>query len=272
VVGLDVEDSVIPPHKRHINKKKPEKTVWFSPKKAKQQKKQPRVDKPESLRNLTIPDGMVLVTGGEFIMGSWQYADELPERIVYISSFFIDKYPVTQHEYLDYAKKTLVVKPKGIRDGNLPAVNISWEEAAAYAKWKGRRLPTEAEWEKAARGTDRRIWPWGNSYERINVGSDRRGKLTPVSQFPKSVSPYGCYDMAGNSWEWVSDWYLSSYYNARENRNPQGPASGTLKVVRGGSFGNHYAIARSAYRSFNGIKARKPDVGFRTVLSVKVKY
>ena len=120
-------------------------------------------------------------------------------------------------------------------------VNVSWNDAKAYAKWAGVTLPTEAQWEKAARGTDGRVYPWGNDWDAAkcnnSVGANHPGKTSPVGSFPAGASPYGCLDMAGNVWQWCADWYGADYYTTSPAKNPTGPATGTVRVLRGGSWG-----------------------------------
>lgn len=203
---------------------------------------------------------MVLVPAGEFTMGSNLGEDEKPVRRVYLNAFYMDRFEVTVEQYARYLEVTDMEEPP---DWNMmnqpqyqrrPVVNVDWEDAVNYCKWAGKRLPTEAEWEKAARGTDGRIYPWGNEAPtrlHANYGRkelDNHQALTPVGSFEAGKSPYGIYDMAGNAWEWVFDWYDHDYYKKGPKKNPIGPAKGDGKVVRGGSWLYVPEFLRSAHR------------------------
>jgi formylglycine-generating enzyme required for sulfatase activity len=131
-----------------------------------------------------------------------------------------------------------------------PVVQVSYNDAWVYAHWAGKRLPTEAEWEKASRGTDGRLYPWGNEWDVAKVNSWELGPhtTTPVGSYPGGVSPYGAYDMVGNVWEWVADWYHHKYYDWSPQYNPKGPLTGIYRVLRGGCWLNQRYILRCAHR------------------------
>jgi formylglycine-generating enzyme required for sulfatase activity len=237
---------------------------------------------------------MILIPGGTFLMGSTQegvqqaaswcgcdpsrFEDELYMHEVYVSSFYIEKYEVTNEQFMAFVEATgyetdAEKKPEAhtwrteFTPGkeNHPVVWMSWNDANAYCAWAGKRLPTEAEWEKAARGTDGRLWPWGNDWDnsRLNMGETRRKTTTEAGSFPNGASPYGVMDMAGNVWEWVNDWYGSTYYQQGKDRDPMGPESGEDRVLRGGAFNNGIQDVRTANRHKGGMAGYAPDHGFR---------
>jgi formylglycine-generating enzyme required for sulfatase activity len=195
---------------------------------------------------------LVWVPGGSFLRGrTGGYRDETPAREIEVDGFWISKTPVTVETYRKFLKATgrkdnikipgwpYQVAPPVREEGTYPALP-SWYDAQAYCAWAGGSLPTEAQWEKAARGTDGRLYPWGAQWDVEKVARQEwedyvlaRG-IHPVGTAPEGVSPYGALDMAGNAWEWVADWYDPDYYETGPAENPRGPASGTFKVLRGG--------------------------------------
>ena len=206
------------------------------------------------------PDGMVYVPEGNFIMGSkYGDPDERPVQIANTKTFFIDKYEVSNIEFARFNPE--FVFPVGRE--NSPAV-VNWEQANAYAKSIGKRLPTEKEWEKAARGTDGRIFPWGNTYNETFVAweySDPRG-----SAIAQPESPYGCFDMAGSVWEWTSDWYKPY----QGNEIPMEQYGEKYKVMRGGSNFNNHSFVRTTQRYYLlPSKISRYYVGFRCVKDVE---
>ena len=230
------------------------------------------------------PEGMVFVPAGEFIMGSPEGEgndDEHPLRTVYLDAFYIGKYEVTNAEYKECVDARACDPPSPTSSSShdsyygspvyddYPVINVSWYDAKAYCDWKGVRLPTEAEWEKAARGTDGRKYPWGNEFDsyKCNTYEPDVGDTTEVGSFPDGASPYGAYDMAGNVEEWVADWYDADYYGKATARNPQGPDSGVGRVWRGGSWLYRQLNARCAYRDWCPPDFRNFDVGFRVAAS-----
>ena len=229
-----------------------------------------------SLPKSNSKDGaeLVWVPPGEFMMGSEDgERREKPIHRVVLDGFWIYKRPVTVGQYrlfcADTGRALRHAPPWGWKEEH-PVVNVSWEYAAAYAQWAGAALPTEAEWEKAARGTDGRTYPWGNAWDRSRCSTSvgvRRASVSPVGSFPEGASPYGVLDMAGNVWEWTADWYEETYYAFSPEKNPTGPFFGTHKVVRGGSWGNDMIHDyRCATRVVCEPVVRGGSIGFRCVL------
>ena len=237
------------------------------------------------LRKLKVPE-TIKIPAGEFLMGSDKKNDpdtfdnETPQHRVYVDSFEIGKYPVTNDQYAVFVSDTGKEPPNHWKNGiipkgklNHPVVYISWYDAIAYCQWLSEktgepwRLPTEAEWEKAARGVDGRIYPWGNVRpDRTRCNFNRNvGDTTPVGEFPAGASPYGVLDMAGNVWEWTSSLYKPYPYNFKDGRE-DAKANGR-RVLRGGSWDYRSSLVRSAFRGDFIPDSRVYGSGFRPVRS-----
>ena len=215
--------------------------------------------------------GMALVPGGKFLMGSDELMDSDPAHEVHLDSFYIDITEVTVAAYRAFAKGSGKAMPKapqwGWKDDH-PIISVSWSDARDYCQKSGKRLPTEAEWEKAARGTDSRIFPWEEGKKadgRANQLGDEDGFATtaPVGTYPSGRSPYGVMDMAGNVWEWCADWYDRKYYRKSPAKNPQGPEKGTTRAYRGGAWNNSPYVLQSAGRGEAVPDKRDTSIGFR---------
>ena len=259
-------------------------------------------------------DGMTLVfiPAGSFIMGGnaqaafdlcqnyhsdcelkW-FTDEEPQHTVYLDAYWIDQTEVTTSMYEKCVKSGVCQAPRDKTSytgakyygtaafANYPVINVSWDMAKSYCEWAGRRLPTEAEWEKAARGTDGRIYPWGNAFEdtavnfcdrncpmdwALDLFNDGYAGVSPVASYPSGQSPYGIYDMAGNIFEWVNDWYSQSYYQHSPDSNPLGPSTGTERARRGGAWFNVEYRVRTSYRDSYDPLDSFNDMGFRCASS-----
>jgi serine/threonine-protein kinase len=229
-------------------------------------------------------DGMqvIYVPAGEFVMGSDdRNANEQPSHMIYLDDYWIDRTEVTNGKYAqcvaDGVCRAPVSNSSNTQDqyygspefDQYPVIFVTWDDANTYCHWAGRRLPTEAEWEKAARGSDARICPWGNDAPSTNLVNFNWaiGDTTPVGSYPAGVSPYGAVDMSGNVWEWVADWYDSNYYNNSPIENPQGPSSGGRRVLRGGSWYYEVNYIRAAFRFSADANSMLNDLGFRCALS-----
>ena len=206
-------------------------------------------------------DGMVqvYVEKGEFLMGSSSSdstatSDEKPQHTIYLDAYWIDQTEVTNAMYAKCVQAGNCQPPLSTKSrthdsyyGNVqyadyPVIWVNWDDARTYCQWTGRRLPTEAEWEKAARGMDDLVYPWGNTSPTCALGNfglqdgNCVGDISKVGSYPDGASPYGALDMVGNVWEFVSDWYDESYYSTSPSQNPLGPDSGSAHVIRGGSW------------------------------------
>jgi formylglycine-generating enzyme required for sulfatase activity len=264
----------------------------------------------------TASSEMALVPSGEFLMGSpagaEAFDDEQPQRQVYVGAFWMDRQETTHAEYELFVRATGHRVPANANPGaslwdtnaplpgsaDHPVINVSWEDATAYCAWRGKRLPTEAEWEKAARGTDARRYPWGNNWDhaRANSASFWAGRTiqfdsgedwnafwvkgegarisrerglkgevltVPVGSFPNGASPYGMLDMAGNVSEWVQDWYDPGYYAKSPLADPQGPTRGAIKAMRGGSWLKPARSLRTTDRDYGNVASRPSGAGIR---------
>ena len=223
---------------------------------------------------------IVYVPPGEFIIGSEDGGnDERPQHKVHLDAFYIDKYEVTNAQYevcvdagscnppISNSSSSRVSCYGNPAYDGYPVIHVSWHDADAYCRWAGGRLPTEAEWEKAARGTDGRKFPWGDRWDasKVNSWEAGPGDTTAVGSYLAGVSPYGALDMAGNVWEWCQDWYDEDYYAHSPQRNPQGHDSGTHRVLRGGSWLSLEWDVRGAVRFRGAPDLRDHNLGFRCV-------
>ncbi len=223
---------------------------------------------------------MVLVPAGEFLMGGKEddilaFSKEKPQHKVYLDTYYIYKKEVTVEQYRKFCLATGNEMPKAPRWGlidNHPIVVVNWNEANAYAQWAGVKLPTEAQWEKAARGTDGPVYPWGNGWDITrcanweNSCNKQIWGTHPVGSFPTGDSPYGCLDMAGNVWEWCVDWYKTDYYATSSLKNPTGPEKGSTRVLRGGAWNYGGADGYLDFKRYDNIpEMRTQSIGFRCV-------
>jgi formylglycine-generating enzyme len=203
---------------------------------------------------------------------------ENPAHEVYLDAFYIDIYEVTNEKYKMYVEATGTKEPRGWKKPDFsgdrqPVVGVSWPEAVAYCKWSGKRLPTEAEWEKSGRGKRPVNYPWGDSppdSEKLNFNEEKM-KSTPVGSYEKGKSDYGIYDLSGNVSEWVHDWHFPEYYLFSPKKNPQGPEKGQYKIIRGGNWRNGIADVNLTYRNATAPNVRNDTVGFRCVKNAPEK-
>jgi iron(II)-dependent oxidoreductase len=251
---------------------------------------------------LPVKDDMVAIPAGSFLMGSTRQVDrnaypaEFPQRRISLDAYEIDKYEVSALQFLRFVLATdrLPLIDWRYDGGNFqesmmhhPVMHVTWYDAEAYCKWAGKRLPTEAEWEKAARGEDGRVYPWGNQpagLSRSNFGRtglsgpvrDRPERLMlyppviSVDKYENAVSPYGVFQMAGNVSEWVADWYNAKYYSSGPDRNPPGPSQGTQKAFRGGGWVDSTPAVRAAQRNGADPNMKMNWLGFRCARSASV--
>jgi formylglycine-generating enzyme required for sulfatase activity len=225
-----------------------------------------------------LTDGaeMILLAGGEFVFGSDDGPpDERPSRKITVSPFLIDRHEVTVVQYRRFCKAThreLPEQPAGSTDLH-PVVNVSWADAENFASWARRRLPTEAEWELAARGSYGNPYPWGKEDDpkKRNLPGDEDGQagLAPPGSFPEGTGVLGIYDLVGNAWEWCSDWYAPDAYRTGPAVDPKGPKDGKERAVRGGSYLLGGPPLRATFRNRSVPGFRYQDIGFRCVVNVK---
>lgn len=238
-------------------------------------------------KTITTEDGseMVLIPEGPFQMGSQPSegdSDEMPQHMVYLPAFEIDLKEISQAQFSKFSAATQYPKPVVpvfqdeitlITKPELPVVGISWNGASDYCHWAGKRLPTEAEWEKAAGGDQSFRWPWGNEFteKEANLVGDEDGYkyLAPPGRFESGRSPYGLYDMAGNAAEWVADWYDAEYYKTAPFKVPKGPETGKFRVYRGGSWNDSSVNARVAKRFTAAPHQTSAVIGFRCAKDVR---
>lgn len=240
---------------------------------------------------------LVFVPAGGFHMGAAAAflpaePDERPQREVTLDAFWIDSTEVTADMYAACVQAgacSQALSPAGVgASGDHPVVGVTWHQAESYCRWVGRELPTEAQWEKAARGDDRRRYPWGwigapesrrelrLNFCDVNCPYDYRderyddgfARTSPVGAFPTGASPYGARDLAGNAWEWVADWYEVDYYDIAPEHSPVGPPDGSVRSIRGSSWAETTwqglaLSARASNRFWHPPDGSRPDLGFR---------
>lgn len=236
---------------------------------------------------------MILIPAGAFLMGSNDgLPNERPEHTVTLNAYYIDQFEITAGRYQKFIESAKRDLPPTWDDeaaqtlSDLPAVGMSWTDAAAYCKWAGRRLPTEAEWEKAARGTDGRRYPWGHMQPFVDIANYNRGvwvseaiTLVPVNSGLEGMSvrhglkeggksPYGLFHMAGNAAEWVADWYDREFYQKSPDKNPTGPSTGEKRVMRGGSWADLPTALRVTARFSAEPDFEERTIGFRCAMDV----
>jgi formylglycine-generating enzyme required for sulfatase activity len=216
----------------------------------------------------------VLIPAGAFVAGD---NENSPRRELFVDPFYLDRYEVTVGRYASFLKATGNVRPPeewetvDLKNGaDLPVVGVDWQDADGYCQWVGRRLPTDAEWERAARGADERKFPWGNEpptselarFAQKSQSAVYQDGVARVGSHPKGASPFGIQDMSGNAWEWVADWFSESF-PAADRRNPKGPSSGASKVLRGGGWYDQADRLVSSKRMHANPEQRDNSIGFR---------
>ncbi|MGH9659176.1 MAG: formylglycine-generating enzyme family protein [Bryobacteraceae bacterium] len=233
--------------------------------------------------------GMTFIPGGEYPRGRthalpdddlkwWPVLmrDDRPVKKIRVDPFYLDTHEVTNQQYAAFVAATKHRTPYHWPQGKLPegkeklpVVNVSWDDAVAYAKWSGKRLPTEAEWERACRGlAEGATYPWGEDKPSRQLA--RYNAIDGPAEVGKCQANYfGLFDIAGNAWEWVSDWYDIDYYAQAPVSNPRGPAAGKYRILRGGSWADVEKYLTCAYRSWARPAERSPNIGFRCAKGLK---
>ncbi len=250
----------------------------------------------QNFKPIIVPEGMVFVPAGTFTMGCDRLHNdgvtcnqwELPLHTVYLNPFYIDKHEVTNAEYAQCVAAGNCTAPAEVQSftrpsyydnsdyADYPVIHVTWDQADAYCRWVGKRLPTEAEWEKAVRGaSDTRAYPWGDTspvctlanFYIFSTETYCVGDTSATGSYPDGLSPYGALDMAGNVWEWVNDWYDADYYKSSPYANPPGPETGEFKVQRGGAWSSPSGFIRAASRLWNAPYEFDDEIGFRCARS-----
>jgi formylglycine-generating enzyme required for sulfatase activity len=258
--------------------------AWIVPAEAQLERLRKLQKEPEASKGDDAP--MVMIAAGEFAMGvdgTIGLDDERPRHTVWLDAYLMDLYEVTTSRYARFLAATGRTPPwlwdmvNPAIHGDRPVIGVDWHDADAYCRWAAKRLPTEAEWEKAARGTDERQFPWGNQAPTAELANFAVGArfsysqaLMPVGRYEKGKSPFGLFDMAGNVWEWVQDWYKAEYYEESPARNPTGPEEGQFKVLRGGSWSElpkylltygRFKLPPTTQNSYTGFRCAKSGTG-----------
>ncbi|MBI4003346.1 MAG: formylglycine-generating enzyme family protein [Nitrospira defluvii] len=220
-------------------------TAWGQLEQLRQPRSLPKAQTLHDIPMAVIPEGFFAMGAN----GTDALEDERPQHQVWLDRFEMDRYEVTTGQYAEFV--ALMKQPAPwqweavdlAQHHDRPVIGVNWFDADAYCRWRGKRLPTEAEWEKAARGIDGRLFPWGNQEPTDRLANFALGArfnysqvLMPVQGYAPGISPYGLYQMAGNVGEWVADWYGANYYETSLPRNPAGPDAGSFRVLRGGSW------------------------------------